>query len=142
MSKDATQGRYDTQLDLLGVLNYVFAGFLAIGSCTSVIYIGVGVAMLMGMFSEDQGEPPTFMAWLLILFSGCMMVAAWIVAVFSFLAGRALGGRRGYRLCLAAACAQCIFVPIGTGLGVFGLIVLVRPEVKARLGVDNPCVPR
>jgi disulfide bond formation protein DsbB len=46
-------------------------------------------------------------------------------------AGRCLAQRRRYLLCMVVAGIACIFMPFGTALGVFTLVVLSRPAVKA-----------
>ena len=38
--------------------------------------------------------------------------------------------------CLVVAAVECIFMPFGTVLGVFTIIVLMRPGVKERFGVE------
>jgi hypothetical protein len=48
-----------------------------------------------------------------------------------FLAGRNLAQQRRYTFCLVIAGLLCIFIPFGTVLGVFTIVVLVRPSVKA-----------
>ena len=39
--------------------------------------------------------------------------------------------QRRYLLCMIVAGLACLFTPIGTILGVFTLVVLLRPQVKA-----------
>lgn len=46
------------------------------------------------------------------------------------LAGRALAQRRRYTFCLVIAGVACMFMPFGTVLGVFTIIVLLRDSVK------------
>ena len=48
------------------------------------------------------------------------------------LAGRSLARHRRYTFCLVVAAILCLFVPFGTLLGVFTIIVLVRSTVRAR----------
>ena len=48
--------------------------------------------------------------------------------------------REDYRqtFCVVVAAISCCFTPLGTVLGVFTLIVLFRPSVKALFGLDAP----
>ena len=55
-------------------------------------------------------------------------------AVVMVLAGRAFGRRSGYVICMIAACLALMNLPIGTALGIFALIVLMKPGVRERLG--------
>jgi len=58
------------------------------------------------------------------------MSFGWIFAVIIFLTGRFLAKRKRYMFCLVIACVECLFMPFGTVLGVFTIIVLMRPSVK------------
>ena len=51
-----------------------------------------------------------------------------------FLVGRGLAQRKRYMFCLVVACVECLFMPFGTVLGVFTIIVLSRDSVKALFG--------
>ena len=53
------------------------------------------------------------------------------LAGFVAYAGRCLSQQRRYLLCMIVAGLACLFTPIGTILGVFTLVVLLRPQVKA-----------
>ena len=46
------------------------------------------------------------------------------------LAGRNLARRRRYLFCQVVAGVGCMFMPFGTVLGVFTLVVLSRPAVR------------
>jgi hypothetical protein len=50
------------------------------------------------------------------------------------IAGRLLQRQRGYNFCVFVAAVSCIQMPLGTVLGVFTLIVLLRPSVKELFG--------
>lgn len=45
--------------------------------------------------------------------------------------GRCLARRRNWRLCFFTSCLVCLFVPLGTLLGVITLSYLSRPAVRA-----------
>ena len=66
---------------------------------------------------------------LFIILSG--LTFATCVAV----AGRRLVRHTGYMYCLVIAGIECIFVPLGTILGVLTIVVLMRPQVKELFGV-------
>ena len=62
---------------------------------------------------------------------GFMVAFFWTIAALLFLAGRWLGRHTHSTFCFAIACVACIFTPTGTVLGVFTILVLLRPSVKA-----------
>ncbi len=53
------------------------------------------------------------------------------------LAGRKLARRRSWTFCLVVASIECLFMPYGTVLGVFTIIVLLRPTVKELFAVNS-----
>jgi hypothetical protein len=64
------------------------------------------------------------------------MVAGVSFAVCLVQAGRALMQRRRYTFCLVIGGLSCILMPFGTVLGVFTILVLVRPSVRELFGAS------
>jgi hypothetical protein len=56
-------------------------------------------------------------------------------AVLVLVAGSFIARRTHYTFCFVAACVECLFMPFGTVLGVFTILVLNRQSVK---GLFNP----
>ncbi len=52
------------------------------------------------------------------------------MAALVFAAGRCLAKRSCYAFCLFIAGAECLFMPLGTALGIFTLVVMTRESVK------------
>ena len=75
--------------------------------------------------------------WMFVVFAGLFILAGWAFAVCLVLAGRFLARRKRYMFCLVMAALACMFMPFGTVLGVFTIIVLVREPVKDLFGVDS-----
>ena len=46
------------------------------------------------------------------------------------MAGRNIARHRSYTYCFVVSCIICLFMPLGTILGVFSIIVLLRDSVK------------
>ena len=65
-----------------------------------------------------------------MVFAGLFILAGWIFAGCLIAAGRHLQQRRRHTFCLVMAAVACMFMPFGTVLGVFSIIVLIRPSVK------------
>jgi membrane protein YqaA with SNARE-associated domain len=53
------------------------------------------------------------------------------MAICILFAGISLSRRRCYWFAFVVACIECIFIPFGTILGIFTIIVLSRESVKA-----------
>jgi hypothetical protein len=59
------------------------------------------------------------------------LVAGLLLGALLVWAGRCLADRRRWGLCRAAAILSCLFVPIGTILGLVTLSMISRPDVRA-----------
>jgi hypothetical protein len=53
------------------------------------------------------------------------------MAICILIAGRSLARWKYYSFALVIACIECLFVPFGTILGVFTIVVLSRESVEA-----------
>ena len=120
-------------LNLLSVFHYVLAALTAVFACIPCLHLGLGLIMLLNpevLANGHSQAPPRAIGWMFILIGGAAILFGWAVAILTFLAGRSLKRRRRYTFCFVVAAVQCCFIPLGTALGVFTLIVLCRPTVK------------
>ncbi|MGJ7901579.1 hypothetical protein [Lysobacter sp. 1R34A] len=121
-----------SQLKTLSILHYVFAALYLLPLLMAFLYVFMGVAILKGGIHSQPGDEVG--GWVLIGVAVALFLVAVIGGSLTFLAGRRLSQRRGRTLCMVVACISCLSVPLGTALGVFSLIVLSRPSVKALFG--------
>jgi hypothetical protein len=127
-------------LRLLSIFHFVVGGLAGLFCCFPLIYVGLGIGMVTGALDQAGKEPPPpFLGWFFIAMGALIIVAGWTFALCVILAGHWLAHRKHYWYCFVMACIECIFSPVGTVLGVFTIIVLLRPAVKAMfgLGPDN-----
>jgi hypothetical protein len=122
-------------LRLLSIFHYVVAGLAALVFCFPMIHLAVGLMLLlappkMHPPQPDGAEMMQVMGIFFVVFASAIILAGWTLATCIFVAGRNLARRRRYTFCLVMAAVTCIFMPFGTVLGVFTLIVLMRPSVK------------
>ena len=121
-------------LDLLGIFHYVVAGLGALFSLFPVIHLVIGLAMVTGHMNDlhaKPGEPdPALVGWFFVAFAGVVIACGLTVSALLAYAGRCLRQRRRYTFCLVMAAISCAFMPFGTVLGIFTLIVLTKPAVK------------
>jgi hypothetical protein len=130
----------EEQLRLLVIFHYVLAGLAALFACFPIIHLAMGLLMLTAPQSFHDGHgtgPPAFMGWMFVIMGGTFIVLGWIYAVCVFIAGRRLARRKSYTFCLVMAGVECIFMPFGTVLGVFTIIVLMRDSVKTLFEVQS-----
>ncbi|WP_445392618.1 hypothetical protein ACUDTH_03720 [Stenotrophomonas pavanii] len=124
-------------LRMLAIAHYVVGGLIVLFSMIFIVHIVIGIAALSGALPfESDGQTASqqeqrLVGWVFTLM-GCAIVFGGItLGTFVIYAGRCLARRRRHLLCLIAAGLACLFTPVGTVLGVFSLITLLRPQVKA-----------
>ncbi len=102
-----------------------------------ILHLALGIAIVAGAFDDvDNGNPPpAFFGWIFIILAAVFILCGLVMAICVAIAGRRLGRNRSYTYCLVIAGIECIFMPFGTVLGVFTIIVLMRPTVKKLFGV-------
>ncbi|MCB1034886.1 MAG: hypothetical protein KDD47_13740 [Acidobacteria bacterium] len=122
-------------LQLLSIFHYVLAAMTAFFACIPLIHFVLGLSMVFGRFPESDGDPAMrFVGSIFSILAGMMILMGWSFAVALLLAGRNLARTRRYTFCLVVAALSCAVVPFGTVLGVFTIIVLMRPSVKELFG--------
>jgi len=132
MNKEVNQD--SEHLKILSICFYVLSGLTLFPVLFGVLYIVLGVFFGVALSAEPHraNEPPP------ALFGGFFVVFGLIFAVvfgalggLILLAGRNLSKRKSYTFCFVIACLICLWMPLGTILGVFTIVVLTRDSVKA-----------
>lgn len=117
------------QLRLLSIFHYVVGAIAGLFACIPVIHFIMGLVLVAGWFgtneSADRGIGLIFM-----IIAGGFILAGWVYAICLIQAGRFLVRQQHYNYCLVIAAMSCLFTPLGTVLGVFSIIVLMRDSVK------------
>jgi hypothetical protein len=125
----------EEHLRLLSIFHYVCAGLAAMFACFPIIHLVVGFVLLLnpGSFNpqNNQTHPERFVGLLFVVMSVIFILFGWAFAACIAYAGRCLGQRKHYTFCIVMAGIACMFMPFGTILGVFTIVVLVRPTVKS-----------
>ncbi len=124
-------------LNLLHIFHYVVAALAGVFACFPLIHVAFGVMMLAGVLADGGNAPPRILAWFFVIFPALFILVGLTFAVLVAVAGRFLGRRTHYTYCLVMGGVVCIFVPFGTVLGVFTILVLTRPAVKEMFGVAD-----
>lgn len=122
----------EQHLHLLAIFHYVLAGLAALAALFPVIHLVMGLFFIFAPPNlNQQGEmPPRAFGWLFVAFAGIIILIGMAVAASIFLTGRFLSRRKNYTFCFVMAVIECFFIPVGTVLGVFTLVVLLRDSVK------------
>ncbi|HEY0945264.1 MAG TPA: hypothetical protein VGD81_08345 [Opitutaceae bacterium] len=132
-SPPATRSRDEEQLRLLAIFHYVVAALGAVFACFPLLHVGMGVMMVVNpefMAGQHGAPPPAALGYVFILMGGLFVLFGWAAAVCTFISGRFLARRRKRMFSFVMAALLCAFVPFGTLLGVFTIIVLSRESVQ------------
>ncbi len=128
-------------LKILTIFHYVAAGMIALFACIPMIHFFLGLAMATGALGSEGG-PESIVGIFFMAGAGLFIIAGWTLAVLVFFAGRNLSRRTNHTFCMIIAGLECLFMPVGTVLGVFTIIVLARNSVKALFGQHVPDTPQ
>jgi hypothetical protein len=123
----------EEQLRLLRLGHYIVAGLLALAGFFPVFHIAMGIWMLRApeATKPNGGPPMALFAGFFILFGLLWMLTSWALAACLVVAGNSLKERRRRTFCLVVAgVAALMCMPFGTVLGVFTIILLLRPSVR------------
>jgi len=119
------------QLRLLSLFHYIIAGLTALVSLFPVVHLIMGILFIVAPeIWENSGEaPPKAFGWIFIIVAAGFILFGWTVAILMVVAGRKIAQRKSRSFCIGVAAIECLFFPLGTALGIFTIIVLVRDSV-------------
>jgi uncharacterized membrane protein len=117
-------------LRMLSIFHYIVGGITALFSLIPVIHLMIGVAMVTGRMEGTDPEA-RFFGWFFVVLAAVLIVSGLTLAGFIVYAGRCLQQRRRHMLCMVVAALSCMMMPFGTVLGVFTLVTITKPSVKA-----------
>jgi hypothetical protein len=121
-------------LQLLAIFHYVVAGLAALFSFFPLLYTTVGAIFIFaarhGTAKPGEDLPPEFLGWIFAVLGSVLFLIGIAMAICILIAGRSIALRKRYSFALVMACIECLFLPFGTILGVFTIIVLSRESVR------------
>ena len=123
-------------LKLLSIFHYVVAGATALFALFPLLHVAFGVAMVSGRMDADLDAQ--LVGWFFIAFASVAIAVGLTLAVCILLAGRSLAQRKKRTFCMVVGGLECLLMPYGTVLGVFTLIVLMRPSMPGLFGEAPP----
>lgn len=128
-----------SELNLLSIFHFVMAGLTALTGSIPIVHVLLGLKMVSdpSFLSGGGPAPPFNPGWLFVGVGALVILVSWTLAFLLLLSGLSLRSQRRYWLCFVLGCVVCLNVPLGTTLGIFTLLVLSRPSVKALFGVGR-----
>jgi hypothetical protein len=126
-------------LRLLSIFHYIVGGLAALFSFFPLLYTTVGAIFIFvarhGTPKPGEEFPPEFVGWILAVIGSLLFLLGIAIAICILIAGRSLAKHTRYWFAFAMACIECLFIPFGTILGVFTIIVLSRESVKTLFAI-------
>jgi len=122
----------EDHLRVLSVFHYVVGGLAGLFALIPILHLVIGLVVVLAPEKLDpHGEPPpALFGWIFIAVAALFITLGWAFAGCVLAAGRFLARRKHYLFCLVIGGLECIFIPFGTVLGVFTIVVLMRESVK------------
>lgn len=128
-------------LQLLAIFHYVVAGLAALFSFFPLLYTTVGTVFIFaarhGTAKLGEDLPPEFLGWIFAVIGSLLFLIGIAMAICILIAGRSLALRKRYSFAFVMACIECLFIPFGTILGVFTIVVLSRESVRELFSTAN-----
>ena len=128
-------------LKLLSIFHFVGAGFAFLG----ILFLLAHFALFHTFFSnpkiwQDQKQQPPPAEFFAIFNWFYLIFGAWFLAsgILNVISGLCLRARTHRTFSLVVAGVNCLHIPIGTLLGVFTIIVLIRDSVREIYDAQPP----
>lgn len=128
-------------LKLLAIFSYIWGGLSCFFSLFGLMYVFMGVLFVnsASMFAPPPpttgpafpvGPPPQLFGTIFIVIGSCFIAFFMTVGILNLISAGSMQVRKRRMLSLIVAGVNCAFMPIGTALGVFSFIVLLRQSVR------------
>jgi len=99
-----------------------------------LLYTIIGTVFIFaarhGTPKPGEDVPPEFLGWIFAAIGSALFLFGLAIAICILITGRSLALRKHYSFTMVMACNECIFIPFGTILGVFTIVVLSRESVR------------
>lgn len=130
----------EEHLRLLSIFHYVCAGMAALCGCFPIFHLIIGLILMLkpASFGPAKDQPPAWFGLIFVVLASIIILFGWTFAVLLAIAGRSLSQRKRYTFCVVMAGIACFYMPFGTVLGIFTIIVLLRPSVRALFTASAP----
>ena len=134
MEQVAVDPRDAEHLRMLKIGHYVLAALIAFFSLIFTVHIAIGIGMLSGAI-KNEGEGDARVAGMIFTGVGLVLVVlGLLVAALVAYAGKSIDQRKNFTFIFIVALVACLFTPLGTILGIFTIITIQKPSVKALFG--------
>jgi hypothetical protein len=130
----------EEHLRLLSIFHYIVGGLAALFALFPAIYLVLGLVFILApqKLASPQQSPPEFLGWIFIVMGSVAIIFGLLFSALIIAAGRFLARLKHRMFCIVIAGVETIFMPFGTVLGIFTIIVLMRESVKQLFEGGDP----
>ena len=121
-------------LRMLAIFQYIYAGFTGLGALFTLLYAGMGTFIVFGGLddvNQGGGAPPQAVGWMFMGLGVVGTALILLITALTIVVAMSLQNGKRRTLIFVVSIIQCLNVPIGTVLGVFTILALNRPAIKA-----------
>ncbi|MCK5785608.1 MAG: hypothetical protein KAH54_03510 [Candidatus Sabulitectum sp.] len=116
-------------LSIVSIFHYVLGGFQMLFSLIGLVYVAMGILMASGAMESSSGNPPPAeMGWVFGAVGVVFVLVFITMGILTIRTGINISKRRRRTFCIVIDSILCMIVPFGTIVGVFGLVLLTKPE--------------
>ena len=129
-------------LDVLAIFYYFAGGLAILFGFFPLVHLMMGLGMMTGSLMPGSAPEDSLMGFamggIFILIALAFILCLWGYGASMIVAGHGLKRQQRYIFCVVMAAVSCAFFPVGTALGIFTILVLVREDVKIAFGQPVP----
>ena len=127
-------------LNLLRIFHIIMGVLVIVCSTFGLIYVAFGIVFVAAPPPSSGGAepPPAAMGAFFVIFGLIMTAIIAGIGVLLLMVAKGLNQRKWWMFILVMSGINCMNAPLGTALGVFTIIVLLRPSVKHAFGMGPP----
>ncbi len=117
------------QLNLLSIFHLILGILTSLASCVFLIHVTIGIAALNGKLDAKGSAPPPEFGWMFLIMGSLAFLGCLSIGILSIIASKKLKAHKSRIFCLVVAGIECLNTPLGTVLGIFTIILLMKEPV-------------
>jgi hypothetical protein len=122
------------QLRILSIFHYVVGGLHILFGSLGLCHVAMGLFLCFGAGGPQNQAPPAWFGLIFAAIGSGIVLIGWTLGTLTIVSGRRIAERQRRNFSVVMGCINCAFIPFGTVLGVFCIILLTRDDVRALYG--------